>query len=161
MLSLRRIERLVSLQSRPEVLGQAVYQVRNDACRNDADPARKRTQVQVQKDYEGVQMKSSREQFEEEMSDKYEWFSDAIACAYFCGEDDDGYYVGGDYIYHGTSCSEALFWLWRGWQASRAAIEIELPEIVWDITECGSQHYDSDDVKGSIRAAGLTVKGES
>lgn len=68
---------------------------------------------------------TSREQFEEEMSDKYEWFSDAIACADFCGDDDDGYYVGGDYIYHGTSCSEALFWLWRGWQASRLAIEIQ------------------------------------
>lgn len=76
-------------------------------------------------------MKSSREQFEEEMSGKYEWFSDAIACADFCGEDDDGYYVGGDYIYHGTSCSEALFWLWIGWQASRAAIEIELTPAYW------------------------------
>lgn len=78
---------------------------------------------------EKVEM-TSRELFEEEMSDKYEWFSDAIACADFCGDDDDGYYVGGDYIYHGTSCSEALFWLWRGWQASRAAIEIELPTTI-------------------------------
>lgn len=68
---------------------------------------------------------TSREQFEEEMSDKYEWFSDAIACADFCGDDDDGYYVGGDYLYYGKSCSEALFWLWRGWQASRLAIEIQ------------------------------------
>lgn len=48
----------------------------------------------------------------------------------------------------------------EAWQASRAAIEIELPEIAWDITECGSQHYDVEDVKDSIRAAGLTVKGD-
>lgn len=107
-------------------------------------------------------MKSSREQFEEEMGDKYEWFSDAIACADFCGEDDDGYYVGGDYIYHGTSCSEALFWLWRGWQASRAAIEIELPDKVMVEDEFDNGHncainYCAD----AIRAAGLTVKGES
>ena len=105
---------------------------------------------------------TSREQFEEEMSDKYEWFSDAIACADFCGNDDDGYYVGGDYIYHGTSCSEALFWLWRGWQASRASIEIELPDKVMVEDEFDNGHncaieYCAD----AIRAAGLTVKGES
>lgn len=34
---------------------------------------------------------TSRERFEAVMSDKYEWFSDAIACADFCGNDDDGY----------------------------------------------------------------------
>lgn len=99
-------------------------------------------------------MKSSREQFEEEMSDKYEWFSDAIACADFCGEDDDGYYVGGDYIYHGTSCSEALFWLWRGWQASRAAIEITLPDC--DDYQSTWQYQDAAEIK--IKELGLTVK---
>ena len=98
---------------------------------------------------------TSREQFEKEMSDKYEWFSEAIACADFCGDDDDGYYVGGDYIYHGTSCSEALFWLWRGWQASRAAIEIELP--VWFVSDAIAV-YDRDDIDESIRAAGIKVK---
>lgn len=73
---------------------------------------------------------TSREQFEEEMSNKYEWFIDAIACADFCGDDDDGYYVGGDYLYYGKSCSEALFWLWRGWQASRAAIDVDIENPV-------------------------------
>lgn len=97
---------------------------------------------------------TSREQFEEEMSDKYEWFSDAIACADFCG-DDDGYYVGGDYIYHGTSCSEALFWLWRGWQASRAAIEIELPGE--ESFGCTTGYY-AEDVIEAIEKAGLKVK---
>lgn len=98
---------------------------------------------------------TSREQFEEEMSDKYEWFSDAIACADFCGDDDDGYYVGGDYIYHGTSCSEALFWLWRGWQASRAAIEIELPDV--ESLGCHAIYY-ADEVIEAIEQAGLEVK---
>lgn len=102
---------------------------------------------------------TSRDQFEEEMSDKYEWFGDAIACADFCGDDDDGYYVGGDYIYHGTSCSEALFWLWRGWQASRAAIEIELPEPCSPGDFCvdipAQAHHE---VIEAIESAGLKVK---
>lgn len=102
-------------------------------------------------------MKSSREQFEEEMSDKYEWFSDAIACADFCGEDDDGYYVGGEYIYHGASCSEALFWLWRGWQASRAAIEIELPSKE-DPANFFCEVYDCELVHESLTNCGLKVK---
>lgn len=101
---------------------------------------------------EGVKM-TSRERFEEEMSDKYEWFSEAIACADFCGDDDDGYYVGGDYIYHGTSCSEALFWLWRGWQASRAAIEIQ-------VCPCPNDHGPNvdDHYREQINNAGLKVK---
>lgn len=102
---------------------------------------------------------TSRDQFEEEMSDKYEWFGDAIACADFCGDDDDGYYVGGDYIYHGTSCSEALLWLWRGWQASRAAIEIELPEPCSPGDFCvdipAQAHHE---VIEAIESAGLKVK---
>lgn len=99
---------------------------------------------------------TSREQFEEEMSDKYEWFSEAVACADFCGNDDDGYYVGGDYIYHGTSCSEALFWLWRGWQASRAAIKIKLPET--DIGYGMMEYYEPQQVIEAIESAGLKVK---
>ncbi|EGM9390241.1 hypothetical protein IIE45_004583 [Salmonella enterica] len=98
---------------------------------------------------------TSRERFEEEMGDKYEWFSEAIACADFCGDDDDGYYVGGDYIYHGTSCSEALFWLWRGWQVSREAIEIELPEE--ESLGCHAIYY-AEDVVDAIENAGLKVK---
>lgn len=102
---------------------------------------------------------TSREQFEEEMSGKYEWFSDAIACADFCGDDDDGHYIGGDYIYHGNSCSEALFWLWRGWQASRAAIEIELPEPCSPGDFCvdipAQAHHE---VIEAIEMAGLKVK---
>ena len=80
-------------------------------------------------------MKSSREQFEA-------WWATYVdKCSHLV--EDVEYYAAKD-----------------AWQASRAAIEIELPEIVWDITECGSQHYDVDDVNGSIHAAGLTVKGD-
>ena len=96
---------------------------------------------------------TSREQFEEEMSDKYEWFSDAIACADFCGDDDDGYYVGGDYLYYGKSCSEALFWLWRGWQASRSAIQIKACPYPND----HGPHVD-DYYREQINNAGLKVK---
>ena len=101
---------------------------------------------------------TSREQFEEEMSDKYEWFSEAIACADFCGDDDDGYYVGGDYIYHGTSCSEALFWLWRGWQASRAAIEIELPNQFPGEYYLDRDVIYADELIEELEQAGLKVK---
>lgn len=96
---------------------------------------------------------TSRERFEEEMSDKYEWFSDAIACADFCGDDDDGYYVGGDYLYYGKSCSEALFWLWRGWQASRLAIEIQACPYLND----HGPHVD-DYYREQVNNAGLKVK---
>lgn len=96
---------------------------------------------------------TSREQFEEEMSKKYEWFSDAIACANFCGDDDDGYYVGGDYLYYGKSCSEALFWLWRGWQASRLAIEIQSCPYPNDHGPNVDDHY-----RKQINNAGLKVK---
>ena len=96
---------------------------------------------------------TSRERFEEEMSDKYEWFSDAIACADFCGDDDDGYYVGGDYLYYGKSCSEALFWLWRGWQASRLAIEIK----AFPYPNDHGPHVD-DYYREQINNAGLKVK---
>ena len=96
---------------------------------------------------------TSRERFEEEMSDKYEWFSDAIACADFCGDDDDGYYVGGDYLYYGKSCSEALFWLWRGWQASRTAIQIQ----ACPYPNSHGPHVD-DYYLDQINNAGLKVK---
>lgn len=132
MLSLRRIERLVSLQSRPEVLGKAVHQMRNDACRNDAGTARKRTQVQVQKDYEGVQMKSSREQFEEW------WVAYADKCSHLV--EDVEYYAAKD-----------------AWQASRAAIEIELPSRE-DPANFFCEVYDCELVHESLTNCGIKVK---
>ena len=101
--------------------------MRNDACRNDAGPARKRPQVQVQKDYEGVQMKSSIEQFEEW------WESYADKCTH--PVEDVEYYAAKD-----------------AWQASRAAIEIELPWLGQ------SSLMDTDDVVEAIELQGLTAK---
>jgi len=53
---------------------------------------------------------------------------------------------------------------WASWQASRATIEIELPSK----QPCSQyEHYmpqftmDADMVENAIRAAGLTVKGDS
>lgn len=44
------------------------------------------------------------------------------------------------------------------WQASRATIEIELPHI--EIGYEMQEYFEPDDVKNSIRAAGLKIKGE-
>lgn len=49
----------------------------------------------------------------------------------------------------------------EAYQASLAAIEIELPAVIWDMSEDGSQHYDRDEVIDAIHAAGLTVKGDA
>lgn len=50
--------------------------------------------------------------------------------------------------------------MWEAWQASRAAIEIELPKNKWHPCDCIDVvvAYDKDDVIESIRAAGLRVK---
>lgn len=47
---------------------------------------------------------------------------------------------------------------WSSWQASRAAIDIELPTVIWDMSEDGSQHYDRDEVIDAIQSAGIKVK---
>lgn len=61
---------------------------------------------------------SSREQFEAWLSSEYPWGNEALDKAFFSGNDDNGYYTGGDFIYDGSSCADALFWAWRGWQES-------------------------------------------
>ncbi len=48
---------------------------------------------------------------------------------------------------------------WAIWQASRSSIEIELPRS-WS-GEYNTLVMYSDEVESSIRAAGLTVKGDS
>lgn len=78
---------------------------------------------------------TSREQFEAWLICEYPWAIDALNMAFYQGDEETGYYTGGDFIYDGSSCSEALFWAWRGWQASREAVEVELPEphahVIW------------------------------
>lgn len=61
---------------------------------------------------------SSREQFEAWLSSEYQWANDTLNESHFHGDDETGYYTGGDFIYDGKSCSDALFWAWRGWQES-------------------------------------------
>ena len=105
--------------------------MRNDSGWDDANPARKRAHVQVQKDYEGVQMKSSREQFEE-------WIANTTS------SDLHGRIMldkseNGSYRHIATNNK------WSAWQASRAAIEIELP----DITDA---QYQSKHIEGGFRA---------
>lgn len=104
--------------------------MRNDSGWDDADPARKRAQVQVQKDYEDVQMKSSREQFEK-------WFKSDYH------PDKSGPYL-----------KNALF---LAWQASRAAIEIELPSKE-DPANFFCEVYSCDMVHESLANCGLKVK---
>lgn len=47
---------------------------------------------------------------------------------------------------------------WAIWQASRSAIEIELPDWFYDMHK--DQCIDRNETIKSIRAAGLTVKGD-
>jgi len=46
---------------------------------------------------------------------------------------------------------------WVGWRASRAAIEIELPEW-FSPNDCGDRAMWSDAVEKAIRAAGIKVR---
>lgn len=72
---------------------------------------------------------SSREEFEKEMCNEYLWFGEALELAHFHGDGATGYYTGGGYIYDGTSCAEALFWAWRGWQASKTKSQSQLTAL--------------------------------
>lgn len=71
----------------------------------------------MQKDYEGVQMKSSREQFEEWITKEYEWADAEIDSSFFMGDDAKGHYFGAD--------NDALFFAWRGWQAAMNKLKSE------------------------------------
>ena len=94
-------------------------------------------------------MKSSREQFEEwyvkSMLEHVKWYSEDNA-RNDLAIDTDGSYL-----------RTTVRHKWEGWQASRAAIEIELPDVcAWNLCEL----LDKKEVVESIRAAGLTVKGD-
>lgn len=103
--------------------------MRNDTGWHDANPARKRAQVQVQKDYEGVQMKSSREQFEEWFKSEHEEVDNSQELA----------------------AKVMKMIAWSSWQASRSAIEIELPDIT-------SAEYESKHIEGGFRAEAFWLK---
>lgn len=73
--------------------------------------------------------KTNREQFEAWLVSEYYWANDTLNCANFIGDDETGYYIGGDYIYDGGGCGEPLFWAWRGWQASKTKSEAQLTAL--------------------------------
>lgn len=83
-------------------------------------------------------MDESRKQFEW-------WFSDQGRHLYAVEKSN------GDYLLASAESS------WAAWQASRAAIEIELPEW-FSPHDCGDRAMWSDAVEKAIRAAGIKVK---
>jgi hypothetical protein len=112
----------------------------------------------------------SREEFEKWLTSEYYWGADTLDKAYFQGDYKTGYYIGGEFFYEGSSCGEALFWAWRGWQASRESIEVELP---MRLSPCRSGYgytlipndigeaLEYDNVVKALRTAGIRIKGES
>lgn len=61
--------------------------------------------------------------------------------------------LGGENSYEGRA--EAAWW---GWQASRAALVIELPEKWGEYTEAGSAACDAiDECRETLESAGITV----
>lgn len=92
-------------------------------------------------------MKSSREQFEEWYMENWGHREDDHETLFEREPDcpEDYYRIGVRLAHH-------------AWQASRAAIEIELPAVIWDMSEDGSQHYDLDEVIDAIQSVGIKVK---
>lgn len=63
---------------------------------------------------------------------------------------------GGRYV---SSLTDSV---WRGWQASRAAIVVELPDYIGaDTYQSAGYNEALDECDNAIRAAGITVKGDS
>ncbi len=91
---------------------------------------------------------SSREQFEAWLSSEYPWGNEALDKAFFSGNDDNGYYTGGDFIYDGSSCADALFWAWRGWQESHKQGK----------AKCAALAADNDTAMAALKQADEVVK---
>lgn len=92
---------------------------------------------------------TSREQFEA-------WFAvDIVGCQVNFPEFDDGGYTEGDL--YDDRFYLMLQSMWMAWQASRAEIEVELPERQ-DAADCYCLVYPVDDVIFSLNEAGLKVK---
>lgn len=110
---------------------------------------------------------TSREQFEAWLIREYPWAIDALNMAFFQGDEETGYYTGGDFTYDGSSCSEALFWAWRGWQASREAVEVELPQEAncrfkypEAVAHCDGFNDALEQCTDAILTAGIKIKGD-
>ncbi|ASK00167.1 hypothetical protein [Citrobacter freundii] len=99
---------------------------------------------------------TSREKFEAFLVSEYEWGNDALNAANFHGDDATGYYTGGDFIYDGQSCSECLFWAWRGWQAAELASEQKLTDMAVQLanaeSKCRELAAENAEMRSSIDA---------
>ncbi|HFV5864237.1 TPA: hypothetical protein ACH9UQ_004588 [Escherichia coli] len=91
-------------------------------------------------------MDESRKQFEEYVAKKLRLPFEMITEA----RNGDRYFA-----FSSEDIRHSLNEWWTLWQASRAAIEIELP--VWFVSDAIAV-YDRDDIDESIRAAGIKVK---
>ncbi|HID7507779.1 TPA: hypothetical protein ACXHW4_001602 [Enterobacter hormaechei] len=91
-------------------------------------------------------MDESRKAFEQWLMEEFGYRHDYLE--YWRGE--------GDYKSHPDLRSRWQGWN-KAWQASRAAIEIELPEW-FSPNDCGDRAMWSDAVEKAIRAAGIKVK---
>ncbi|EGK3867235.1 hypothetical protein ACIJE2_004079 [Escherichia coli] len=91
-------------------------------------------------------MDESRKQFEEYVAKKLRLPFEMITEA----RNGDRYFA-----FSSMDIRHSLNEWWTLWQASRAAIEIELP--VWFVSDAIAV-YDRDDIDESIRAAGIKVK---
>ncbi|WP_186378112.1 hypothetical protein [Yersinia rochesterensis] len=102
----------------------------------------------------------SREAFEAWLTSEYDWGAGTLDKAHFQGDDKTGYYIGGEFLYEGSSCGEALFWAWRGWQARHSSFEVDLP--TQDEYDDPLSAYNAiSDCKKILRTAGIRIKGES
>lgn len=111
---------------------------------------------------------SSREEFEKEMCNEYLWFGEALELAHFHGDGATGYYTGGGYIYDGTSCAEALFWAWRGWQASKTksqsqltALTTQLESVVAENAALKAFGDKLDDMHNDLNGEGTGIQGRA
>ncbi|MDH0766922.1 hypothetical protein N5C51_02830 [Citrobacter freundii] len=96
---------------------------------------------------------TSREKFEAFLVSEYEWGNDALNAANFHGDDATGYYTGGDFIYDGQSCSECLFWAWRGWQAAELAAEKKLTDMAVQLANAESKCRELAAENAGLKAA--------
>ncbi|MES4614209.1 hypothetical protein V2154_16705 [Ewingella sp. CoE-038-23] len=99
-----------------------------------------------------------REEFEKWLCQEYEWGNDALNAAHFCDgkSPSDSYYMGGDFYFDGHSCSEALFWAWRGWQAKSIGIEVALPKEI--ITKDHGLVISKEKTMAALAYNGIKVK---
>ena len=96
---------------------------------------------------------TSREKFEAFLVSEYEWGNDALNAANFHGDDATGYYTGRDFIYDGQSCSECLFWAWRGWQAAELASEQKLTDMAVQLANAESKCRELAVENGGLKKA--------